>query len=284
MNGDGGRSSTPSGGTSGSTSNAAPPTSHAAPPPPVAQPGASNAPGTRENYLCSGHKIHQPTPNSSSKRRRLERPADESLSESPVEVAKPNADGSGVDPPSQVAESSDLVEDDATPLLELPALTVTPTKTTVPSEIERLYESGISLGSKKALADSDGVEMPRCALFDSNSKYFGGTNPGINSRDGRRYRSGMTLVAVVMSPEEWKQLLSSDLGNETLRNIARDVGDKAMNKTLSIENEYVNEEVVQKKPRARRTERTWRSMDHRHEGGREEAAQKVGRRDEAVAV
>jgi len=41
-----------------------------------------------------------------------------------------------------------------------------------------------------------------------------------------------------------------DLGNETLRNIARDVGDKAMNKMLSIENEYVNEEVVQKKPRA----------------------------------
>ncbi|EJK44121.1 hypothetical protein THAOC_37368 [Thalassiosira oceanica] len=137
MNGDGGRSSTPSG----------------------EGPGASNAPGTRENYLCSGHKIHQPTPNSSSsKRRRLERPADESLSESPVEVAKPNADGSGVDPPSQVAESSDLVEDDATPLLEPPACT-----------------------------------------------------------------------------HEWKQLLSSDLGNETLRNIARDVGDKAMNKMLSLE-------------------------------------------------
>ncbi|EJK60525.1 hypothetical protein THAOC_19100 [Thalassiosira oceanica] len=186
-------------GTSGSTSQAAPP-------PPVAQPGASNAPGTRENYVqaintstsgreaippfrringgaCHGQSPGEPTPNSSSKRRRLEGPADESLSESPVEVAESNADGSGVDPPSQVAESSHLVEDDATPLLVPPELT----------------------------------------------------------------------MAVVMSPEEWRQLLSSDLGNETLRNIARDIGDKAMNKMLSIENEYANEEVVQKKPRAKRT-------------------------------
>lgn len=88
----------------------------------------------------------EPTPNSSSKRRRLEGPADESLSESPVEVAEPNADGSGVDPPSQVAESSHLVED---------------------LKSSHLYESGI-LGAKKALADSDGVEMPRRALLDSN--------------------------------------------------------------------------------------------------------------------
>mmetsp|Transcript_22944 Transcript_22944/g.51129 ORF Transcript_22944/g.51129 Transcript_22944/m.51129 type:complete len:90 (-) Transcript_22944:68-337(-) len=71
MNGDGGRSSTPSGGgvrnPYARTNNRAQPrptssitarhfgtsgsTSQAAPPPPVAQPGASNAPGTRENYV-----------------------------------------------------------------------------------------------------------------------------------------------------------------------------------------------------------------------------------------
>ncbi|EJK51191.1 hypothetical protein THAOC_29659 [Thalassiosira oceanica] len=107
-------------------------------------------------------------------------------------------DGSGVDPPTKSSRRIfQLVEDDATPLLDPPELTVAPTKRTVPSEIEHLNESGI-LGAKKALADSDGVEMPR----------------------------------------QRRQLRSSDLGNnETLRNIARDVGDKAMNKMLSIEND-----------------------------------------------
>ena len=85
-----------------------------------------------------------------------------------------------------------------------------------------------SSGTNKALADdadSDGVEMPRRALFDSTSKYFVGTKPGINSRDGRKYIWNDADGSCHVS-REWRQLLSSILGNETLRNIARDVGDK----------------------------------------------------------
>merc|ERR1719375_2794156 len=63
----------------------------------------------------------------------------------------------------------------------------------------------------------------------------------------------MTLMAVAMSSDEWRQLLSSDLDNKTLRDIACAVGDKALTTMLSIENEYINETVVLRKPRATKT-------------------------------
>lgn len=72
----------------------------------------------------------------------------------------------------------------------------------------------------------------------------------MNSKDGNKYRCGMTLAAVSTTPGEWSQLLSSNLEDVKLRNIGSDIGDRALQKMLSLENEYVNETVVAKKARA----------------------------------
>ena len=117
------------------------------------------------------------------------------------------------------------------------------TKVTVASEIERLRETGILL-RKKQLADGDGVDFPRRALFDTTCKYFVGTIPGLCSKNGNKYRSGMTVMAVATTPDEWRQLLSNELDNETLRKIARDIAVRALVEMLTIEHEYVNEELV----------------------------------------
>ena len=95
--------------------------------------------------------------------------------------------------------------------------------------------------------------MPRRALFDPQCPYFVGTNPNISNKNGNKYRSGMTLVAVSTTPDEWNQLMSSNLEDVKLRNIGRDIGDRALEKMLSLENEYVNETVVQKKARAKKS-------------------------------
>lgn len=153
-------------------------------------------------------------------------------------------------PPAEAAPPADL----AIPRqLEPPELaTSVPKKPpTISEEIERLYNSGVFL-TKKANADRARVEMPRRALFDPQCPYFVGTNPNINSKDGNKYRFGMTLVAVSTTPDEWNQLLSSNLEDVKLRNIGRDIGDRALEKMLSLENQYVNETVVQKKARAKK--------------------------------
>ena len=124
------------------------------------------------------------------------------------------------------------------------------TKVTVASEIERLRETGILL-RKKQLADGDGVDFPRRALFDTTCKYFVGTIPGLCSKNGNKYRSGMTVMAVATTPDEWRQLLSNELDNETLRKIGSDIARSSLAEMLSIENQYDNEKVVEKKPRAK---------------------------------
>ncbi|EJK63817.1 hypothetical protein THAOC_15507, partial [Thalassiosira oceanica] len=100
-------------------------------------------------------------------------------------------------------------------------------------ELYRLWKDG-TLAVKAGTLD-DGSVLPKSVLFDSNHDLFVDYHPAFKDNEQAKYKRAMTLVAMGISKDQWRQLIAGDLEDEPLRKLFAEISNATMEKAFKLE-------------------------------------------------
>jgi len=100
-------------------------------------------------------------------------------------------------------------------------------------ELYRLWKDG-TLAVKAGTLD-DGSVLPKSVLFDSNHDLFVDYHPAFKDNEQAKYKRAMTLVAMGISKDQWRQLIAGDLEDKPMRELFAEISKSTMEKAFTLE-------------------------------------------------